>query len=406
MLERGVVTGFNGVRDLYNLPLAFYENRSLVKHVSDFYLPATCSRFLDESNLKIKSRHRQGLPYSKINISIDAMCRNFLLKTNFSNAIKSDPYFEIDRSISICARKIASELKSDLFLHSGYAYWAFQDFPGRKSIFQFHPHPEYSIDELSRDFEKYPEVKWSYENETDSQSISNHARERLIEWKFADKIFCASSFTKRSLINAGANSDDISVIPYGVDSVSKNSIELRKNRRCQLLFVGQGVQRKGLHHLILAWRQLQDKLQADLTIICRKLDPGIEKMLSGARINLIPGLSDHDLGLAFSKSDVFVMPSIVEGFGLVYLEALGHGLVCIGTQNTGLPDIDSIDYSRRIVNVGDVEDLKANIVKVVDDFYMNLLDKDEIRNSIRSLSWRKHRDMLFEEYCLAFNGFA
>jgi glycosyltransferase involved in cell wall biosynthesis len=51
------------------------------------------------------------------------------------------------------------------------------------------------------------------------------------------------------------------------------------------------------------------------------------------------------------------MPSLVEGFGQVYLEALSHGLPVLGTANTCLPDLGGPGDRRLLRQTGDVDAL-------------------------------------------------
>ena len=41
----------------------------------------------------------------------------------------------------------------------------------------------------------------------------------------------------------------------------------------------------------------------------------------------------------YRRTDVFVMPSLVEGFGMVLLEAMSYGVPCIGTKTGGITEI-------------------------------------------------------------------
>jgi glycosyltransferase involved in cell wall biosynthesis len=56
-------------------------------------------------------------------------------------------------------------------------------------------------------------------------------------------------------------------------------------------------------------------------------------------VHVIYGVGSNQLNELFSNSTLFAMPSLVEGFGQVYLEALAHGCPVLGTPNTGLPDL-------------------------------------------------------------------
>jgi glycosyltransferase involved in cell wall biosynthesis len=58
------------------------------------------------------------------------------------------------------------------------------------------------------------------------------------------------------------------------------------------------------------------------------------------------------------------MPSLVEGFGQVYLEALAHGCPVLGTSNSGLPDLGSEADGIFLVSPGHVEELSEQLERL------------------------------------------
>jgi glycosyltransferase involved in cell wall biosynthesis len=58
------------------------------------------------------------------------------------------------------------------------------------------------------------------------------------------------------------------------------------------------------------------------------------------------------------------MPSLVEGFGQVYLEALSHGLPVLGTPNTCLPDLGTPADGVNTVEAGDVGALARELARL------------------------------------------
>ena len=89
--------------------------------------------------------------------------------------------------------------------------------------------------------------------------------------------------------------------------------------------------RKGLHHLIEAWGKA-NLSHSQLTLVCRSIDPQIRAAWSLPKgIHLCSAVSQPELEKLYQQADVFVLPSLVEGFGYVYLEALARGCFCLGT---------------------------------------------------------------------------
>lgn len=385
------VVAFNGKRDDYQVPLALEESGLLKNLETNFYAPEKSSILYRSLPQKLKKASCNGLPPSKVH-------SNYLLF--FLNTIgivfkldMSKIYKFIDKQLSLAALKRSKKDNCHLFLYSQYAYWAFKETTDRKKIlFQFHPIRTGVFNILKKDYEAFPEVKWSYENENDSKPIVDpQLKFTEDEWRYADRIICASSFTKKTLIDAGCEPNKIKVIPYGfLEQTSKKTLRKTKNSLCQFLFVGQGVQRKGLHHLINVWQKCN--LDADLTLVCSRIDPGIEEMINNTpNIKLKSNLTKDELNNQYNQSDIFVMPSLVEGFGLVYLEAIQNGCYCIGTDNTGLPDLHLSEDCVSICVAGDLIDLETKILLSFDKWKSNKIDRELISNVVNNWSWLDFR---------------
>jgi len=66
----------------------------------------------------------------------------------------------------------------------------------------------------------------------------------------------------------------------------------------------------------------------------------------------------------FDHSNIFILPSKVEGFGLVVLEAINNGLPVICTNNGGMVEIAQ-DYSNGfIIEYGNIKQLAKTIIEV------------------------------------------
>lgn len=391
------VTGFNGARDYYQLPVALYEHGLLAKHVTDLYLPNFIAHPLRLRGLSIGNRSNPLLQYRETRLSIEAFLRDARIHMGKSHPKGVDPYFLIDRAISLSAARVAEAGKHSLLLHSGYGFWAFEQATrGLKGLFQFHPHSAPVLQFLEADYLKHPEVKHSFENESDSQPLHNVPPERLNEWKLADFALCASTFTKSTLISQGMKEENIHVIPYGSDNIAPAPSEsVASDGVCKFLFVGQGVQRKGLHHLLKAWERLSLK-DATLTIVARRMDPGVGALIPKENVIHIAGATSSELHRIYSYSDIFLMPSLVEGFGLVYLEALKYGLPCVATNNTGVPDLNLSSEFALCCTPGDIDDLSERIHTFYLQWKRREIDKKRVAASIDAFTWAQHRQTISE----------
>ncbi|MBI5961159.1 MAG: glycosyltransferase family 4 protein [Chloroflexi bacterium] len=131
------------------------------------------------------------------------------------------------------------------------------------------------------------------------------------------------------------------------------------------LFVGAEFKRKGGQTLLTAWQQVCRKLpQAQLIIVGPRAIPHPlpPNTLYYGQIN-----DRQRLEQVFRQAAVFVMPSIFEPWGHVFLEAMGLGLPCIGTNICAMPEIIRADETGLIVPVGDAEALAEALITLLSD---------------------------------------
>lgn len=107
----------------------------------------------------------------------------------------------------------------------------------------------------------------------------------------------------------------------------------------QLLSVGSVIARKGHDLLVEALAPLAD-LPWQLTIVgdamrdraaAETLQAAIRRHGLDSRVTLTGALSDADLGARYHAADLFVLASRYEGYGMVFSEALAHGLPIVAT---------------------------------------------------------------------------
>jgi glycosyltransferase involved in cell wall biosynthesis len=393
--RRKYVVAFNRDRDFYQLPLALAEEDALQRLVTDLYVPDYLARTRLPSLLGVAHRRTNGLRSKLVECSTAALLLQMIdLKRAGTEKEKSLVFRRLDSALSRRAGQIAVKEGSGAFLYSGYALEAFEMLHAGdhgKLLFVYHPQGDYVRCILEEDFARYPQVAMSHRRHLDEIAVNEGDRVAQ-EIEMADAIACASSFTARSVAATLSNPKPVAVIPYGAACATEAGAVTRAGKRPRVLFVGQGTQRKGLHHLLEAWRSGVHG-SADLTLVLNQSDPGILRMLEllPAAPRVLSSLSRAELNREFESADVFVLPSLVEGFGLVYLEALAAGCHVIGTQNTGLPDLAAPEEAATVVPAGDLDRLRSALETAIGKAAAGGHDREAIRAFAASRKWENFR---------------
>ena len=110
-----------------------------------------------------------------------------------------------------------------------------------------------------------------------------------------------------------------------------------------VLMVGNYFLRKGTHYLIEAFKLIE---RGDAELWIRGDVPKeYTKRIKDKRVKIIPPVLPDELVELYLAADVFVQPSIDEGFGMTVFEALAFGLPLVVTENVGAKDLLSTQVS-------------------------------------------------------------
>ena len=216
---------------------------------------------------------------------------------------------------------------------------------------------------MQKEFDDNPDWTSTLTGFTDSSDKLNKKDQELA---LADVIFVASSFTKKTLEEYSGNLAEIKVIPYGFPIVKQKKEYLPlTNRKLKVLFIGGLSQRKGLSYLFEAVEGMQNKV--DLTIVGHKVVANCDILnLALERHKWIPSLSHDQVLACMRENDVFVFPSLFEGFGLVITEAMSQGVPVITTDRTAGPDVIEDGVNGWIVPAGSSEAINNVLNKILE----------------------------------------
>ena len=198
----------------------------------------------------------------------------------------------------------------------------------------------------------------------------------------ARRVIAISASTRRDIVRLlGVPEAKVDVVPCGVDEdfrpVDQAGLldELRKKRHLpprMLLFVGTIEPRKNLVTLLESYSILRERIHPPPLVIAGPKGWRHEEVFSQAReLELLddvifPGYIPRDeLPLWYNAADLFVYPSLYEGFGLPPLEAMACGTPVVASDTSSLPEV--IGDAGLLVEPSNADEMALAMQRVLTD---------------------------------------
>lgn len=215
---------------------------------------------------------------------------------------------------------------------------------------------------------QYDGMATAYGHEPDTGGLAatiKHAANRRV-FRQAAHIVAWSRWVRSSLIaDYQVDPDEVSVIPPGVDVSRWTPRNERRTGPLRILFVGGDLHRKGGGTLLSAFAALPPGT-AELTLVTRSRHP----QTPGVRVER--GLTPNAPALIelYRSSDVFVLPSEAEAFGIAAVEAAAAGLPVIATPVGGLRDIVVDGETGYLISPADADALCHHLRGLAEDEHL------------------------------------
>ncbi|HEX5732542.1 MAG TPA: glycosyltransferase family 4 protein [Blastocatellia bacterium] len=349
-----------GGRDSYQLPLALDEGGLLDTLVTDLYWPADKRWFSALSSSLVPRKILSARYCSKLDGSRVLLSKRALVASTLSHiAPRLNLNRYKDRAVSKRGGRVALRHHAALFCCNYYASEAFKHKDALKYRFLFQLQADFQATRriLLEEIERTPIAKASL-SATYELSLSDKELEELCnEPSLANGWVTTSSFAARTLAERGLPAEQIHVVPYGVDTdtFAERARPPDSKEPFKIIYVGSLIQRKGLSYLLDAMRMVKSR-NVRLTLCTRGLiDEQLLAEYADLDIEIKIGLSGRSLANELHTSDVFVFPSLAEGFALVILETMSCGVPVITTSHTCAPDVMVDGEHGFIVPIRDAE---------------------------------------------------
>lgn len=188
----------------------------------------------------------------------------------------------------------------------------------------------------------------------------------------------------------GIANDKISVVSMGVSrEVFTKGVQSAARQELQLasepfifLFVGNVIKQKGVEELLQAFQMLKTKVERpiELVIVGSRRDEAFIQSLQplvSEDVKFVDPLKQQELVKWFQASDVFVLPSHLEGFGLVALEALATDTPVIASKVGGLISLLG-EGAGHLVEPENAMDLSEEMLRAVNTPKEQYMDREAV----------------------------
>lgn len=340
-----------GARAHYLIPKALQLKGNLSYLITDTWIASTTLRSGLASNplrlvKSFASRYSAAIPSNAVKrfslkfLAIEMMLRAKKLK-GWNLIIARNNYFEN------IAAKIFKQLPATAAV-LGISYTSFKVFKvagqrnQKKILFQIDPglKEEQIVADIVAQYGDVYTTHW----EPAPASYWDSWRE---ECAMADVIMANSVWSKDALIEEGIHEHKIKVIPLPFQ-IEKKHYEFKKQypagfskeRPLRCLFLGTLTLRKGVHIVLEVASRLVNSPIEFIMVGQNELDM---KLLDKPNVQYKGVASRTDTDAYYQSSDVFLFPTLSDGFGLTQLEAMAWQLPVIASRHCGEVVVDQIN---------------------------------------------------------------
>ncbi len=197
-----------------------------------------------------------------------------------------------------------------------------------------------------------------------------------------------SESTADDIALRGVPRSDISIIHCGIDNeFYAHDSSVKKYERPTVLYMGRLKKYKSIHHLIVAFARVREKIpDAQLMIVgAGDYSDDLKKLVASMKLDeaveFTGFVSKEDKLDRLRRSHVAVLPSLKEGWGLTNIEANAVGTTVIAANSPGLRDSVCDGKSGLLYEYGNIDHLTEKLYTVLSD--------SEVRNKLESgaLEW-------------------
>ncbi|MBN2058481.1 MAG: glycosyltransferase family 4 protein [Candidatus Saganbacteria bacterium] len=159
-----------------------------------------------------------------------------------------------------------------------------------------------------------------------------------------------------------------------------------------MLYVGNRKKHKNVAGLVKAYALLPDRIKEQYALVLSGAsDPALEDLARGQkvadRIRYLGNILDEELPLAYNAAELFVFPTLYEGFGMPPLEAMACGVPVVTSNVASIPEV--VGDAAVLVDPKNTRELAEAMARV--------LENGDLKAQLRSRALEQARRFTWEE---------
>lgn len=214
----------------------------------------------------------------------------------------------------------------------------------------------------------------------------------------SDAVTSVSESLKKDTMRLFNIKKDIHVVPNFIDlekhlhSFTDCQREIMADKsECIITHISNMREVKQIPDVIKIFYNIQKSLPAKLMMVGEGPEKEAAELLVeelGITNSVIFVGNSNEIDRILCFSDLFLLPSLTESFGLAALEAMASGVPVISTNTGGLPEVNEDGYSGYLSEVNAIEDMSANAIKILSD--VDTLNRFKANAKVQSQKFDLH----------------
>jgi glycosyltransferase involved in cell wall biosynthesis len=357
-----------GARELYAVPRALHRRGSLDRLYTDVwcrYGAGVLTRLPGRLGA-LGGRHHKDLPAEKVfAFSARSLWRELTSKAPMTHEEQFALFADLGGRFAGLVRRALEGIELDPKSHRFFGFdtgvLETLEFTHERGVFSVVD--QIDLARIDEDVSAAEADKWPGWQRLPGRAPKAYFDRLAQEWSLADLVVANSSWSQRGLVRLGVPEKKIAIIPLAYESGAPpgSTKPVNRDRPLTVLFLGQVILRKGFPYLVEAARRLTGTTIRFVVAGPLGIAPEAVALLPSNMSLLGRVLRPHARRL-YSQADVFVLPTLSDGFAITQLEAMSHGLPVIATPNCG--EVVKNEYNGLIVPPGDASLLAEAIARL------------------------------------------